>query len=75
MRYACSGRSSFLPQYGDNVQVFKDLTYKRLETLLKAYFALASSALQPAVAAINVCQSLKVCIKLSGEKEPSTCGG
>lgn len=43
----------------DNVQVFKNLADKKLESLLKASFSMAGSAVQPAVAAIGICQSFK----------------
>ena len=39
--------------------MFKDPVDKRLETLLKASFATAGAVVQPAVAAIGVCQALK----------------
>ena len=44
----------------ENIQMFKDPVDKRLETLLKASFATAGAVVQPAVAAIGVCQALKV---------------
>lgn len=47
----------------DNAQVFKDPAYKKLESLLIASFAIAGLAVQPAVAAIGTCQSLKNCFK------------
>ena len=43
----------------DNIHMFKDPVDKRLETLLKASFATAGAVVQPAVAAIGVCQALK----------------
>lgn len=55
----------------DNIQVFKDRADKRLETLLKASFALAGFAIQPAVATFGICQSLKDRIKRLVRKDPS----
>lgn len=43
----------------DNVQVLKDPADKIMEMLSKASFALAGSAMQPAVAVVAVFQSLK----------------
>ncbi|XP_073471433.1 uncharacterized protein [Aquarana catesbeiana] len=43
----------------DKAQGLKDPVDKKLESLLKASFSLASSAIQPAVAAIGICQSIK----------------
>ena len=43
----------------DNIHMFKDPVDKRLETLLKASFSTAGAVVQPAVAAIGVCQALK----------------
>lgn len=55
----------------DIVQVFKDPADKRLEILLKASFALADFAMQPAVAAISDFQNLKARIKHLVKKNPS----
>lgn len=43
--------------------MFKDPVDKKLESLLKASFAIAGSAAQPAVAAVGICQSLKDQVK------------
>lgn len=43
----------------DDAQVFKDSADKKFESLLKSSFYLAGSAVQPAVATICICQSLK----------------
>lgn len=55
----------------DNVQVFKDSADKRLEILIKASFALADFAMQPAVAAIGGFQNLKDRIKHLVKKKKS----
>ncbi|PIO32759.1 hypothetical protein AB205_0009020, partial [Aquarana catesbeiana] len=47
----------------DNAQGLKDPVDKKLESLLKVSFSLASKAIQPAVAAIGICQSIKDQVK------------
>ena len=47
----------------DNVQVFKDPSEKKLESLLKSSFLLAGAVVQPAVAAVGMCQVLKEQVK------------
>ena len=43
----------------DNAQGFKGTTDKKIESLLKASSSMAGAVVQPAVAAIVVCQFLK----------------
>lgn len=57
---AVSSFNKNLTYLTDNVQVSKDPAYKRLETQLKPYFALAGSAMQQAVEAIGICQVLRI---------------
>ena len=53
---SCVNKSLTCPV--ENIQVFKEPVDKRLETLLKASFTTAGAVIQPAVAAIGVCQAL-----------------
>ena len=53
---SCVNKSLTCPV--ENIQMFKEPVDKRFETLLKASFATAGAVIQPAVAAIGVCQAL-----------------
>ncbi|XP_073491277.1 olfactory receptor 1-like [Aquarana catesbeiana] len=55
----------------DNIKVFRDPADKKLESLLKASFAVYGAVVQPAVAAISICQSLRDEIKQVIKKVPA----
>lgn len=68
---AISSMNSNLTCPVNNAQVFKDPADKKLESLLKASFPVAGSAVKPAVVAIGICQSLRDCLKRLARNLPS----
>ena len=54
---SCENKSLTCPI--DNAQGFKNPTDKKLESLLKASSSVSGAVVQPAVAAIGICQFLK----------------